>query len=140
MKSLNIIGYSKQLERKIEIEKGLVKPLLKGEDVHRYDDIKTDRCVIFPYKLIEGKAILYTEKELSDTFPLGYSYLKDCEDILRGREKGRLQNDDFWYKYIYPKNGQSNQEKKRNEKNYFYGNNVACVLRRQRKRGNKFQN
>ena len=50
----------------------------------RYDDIKTDRCVIFPYKLIEGKAILYTEKELSDTFPLGYSYLKDCEDILRG--------------------------------------------------------
>lgn len=100
----NIIGYSKQLERSIEIEKGLVKPLLKGEDVHRYDDIKTDRCVIFPYKLIEGKAILYTEKELSDTFPLGYSYLKDCEDILRGREKGRLQNDDFWYKYIYPKN------------------------------------
>lgn len=100
----NIIGYSKQLERNIEIEKGLVKPLLKGEDVHRYDDIKTDRCVIFPYKLIEGKAILYTEKELSDTFPLGYSYLKDCEDILRGREKGRLQNDDFWYKYIYPKN------------------------------------
>ena len=100
----NIIGYSKQFERNIEIEKGLVKPLLKGEDVHRYDDIKTDRCVIFPYKLIEGKAILYTEKELSDTFPLGYSYLKECEDILRGREKGRLQNDDFWYKYIYPKN------------------------------------
>ena len=100
----NVIGYSKQLERNIEIEKGLVKPLLKGEDVHRYDDIKTDRYVIFPYKLIEGKAILYTEKELSDTFPLGYSYLKDCEDILRGREKGRLMNDEYWFKYIYPKN------------------------------------
>ena len=100
----NIIGYSKQLERNIEIEKGLVKPLLKGEDVHRYDDIKTDRYVIFPYKLIDGKAILYTEKELSDTFPLGYSYLKDCEDILRGREKGRLMNDEYWFRYIYPKN------------------------------------
>ena len=100
----NVIGYSKQLERNIEIEKGLVKPLLKGEDVHRYDDIKTDRHVIFPYKLIEGKAILYTEKELSDTFPLGYSYLKDCEDILRGREKGRLMNDEYWFRYIYPKN------------------------------------
>ena len=100
----NVIGYSKQLERNIEIEKGLVKPLLKGEDVHRYDDIKTDRYVIFPYKLIEGKAILYTEKELSDTFPLGYSYLKDCEDILRGREKGRLMNDEYWFRYIYPKN------------------------------------
>ncbi len=99
-----IIGYSKQLSRNIKIERGLVKPLLKGEDVHRYDDIKTDRYVIFPYKLIEGKAILYTEKELSDTFPLGYSYLKDCEDILRGREKGRLMNDEYWFRYIYPKN------------------------------------
>lgn len=99
-----IIGYSKQLNRNIKIEQGLVKPLLKGEDVHRYDDIKTDRYVIFPYKLIEGKAILYTEKELSDTFPLGYSYLKDCEDILRGREKGRLMNDEYWFRYIYPKN------------------------------------
>ena len=99
-----IIGYSKQLNRNIKIEQGFVKPLLKGEDVHRYDDIKTDRYVIFPYKLIEGKAILYTEKELSDTFPLGYSYLKDCEDILRGREKGRLMNDEYWFRYIYPKN------------------------------------
>lgn len=99
-----IIGYSKQLNRNIKIEQGLVKPLLKGEDVHRYDDIKTDRYVIFPYKLIEGKAILYTEKELSDTFPLGYSYLKDCEDILRGREKGRLMDDEYWFRYIYPKN------------------------------------
>ncbi len=95
----NVIGYSKQLERNIEIEKGLVKPLLKGEDVHRYDDIKTDRYVIFPYKLIEGKAILYTEKELSDTFPLGYSYLKDCEDILRGREKGRFNIEGEWFQY-----------------------------------------
>ena len=100
----NIIGYSKQLDRIINIEKGLVKPLLKGEDVHRYDNIKTNRYVIFPYKIDNGKAVLYTEKELSTNFPLGYSYLKECEDILRGREKGRLMNDEYWFKYIYPKN------------------------------------
>jgi hypothetical protein len=34
----------------------------------------------------------------------GYKYLKECENILRGREKGRLKNDDYWYRYIYPKN------------------------------------
>lgn len=100
----NIIGYSKQLDRIINIEKGLVKPLLKGEDVHRYDNIKTNRYVIFPYKIDNVKAVLYTEKELSTNFPLGYSYLKECEDILRGREKGRLMNDEYWFKYIYPKN------------------------------------
>ena len=82
----------------------MVKPLLKGEDVHRYDTIKTDRYVIFPYKIENGKAILYTEDELSELFPHGYAYLKECEHTLRDRERGRLMNDDSWYKYIYPKN------------------------------------
>ena len=95
----NIIGYSKQLERTVSIEKGLIKPLLKGEDVHRYDNIKTNRYVIFPYKLNNGKAVLYSEKELSVLFPNGYSYLKECEDILRNREKGRFNIDGEWFQY-----------------------------------------
>ena len=99
-----IIGESKQLGRKVQIEKGLVKPLLKGEDVHKYDTIKTDRYVIFPYKIMNGKAVLYSESELSEQFPCGYAYLKECEEILREREHGRLRDDDYWYRYIYPKN------------------------------------
>ena len=99
-----IIGESKQSGRKVQIEKGLVKPLLKGEDVHRYNTIKTDRYVIFPYKILNGKAYLYSESELSEQFPCGYAYLKECENILRDREHGRLRNDDYWYRYIYPKN------------------------------------
>lgn len=99
-----VYGYSKQLGYQVCVERGLVKPLLKGEDVHRYDHISTDRFVIFPYKLEKGKAILYTEKEIGDLFPKGYGYLKECEDILRNREKGKLKNDEYWYRYIYPKN------------------------------------
>lgn len=99
-----IVGYSKHLDREITIEKGLVKPLLKGEDVHKYDDIKTNRVVIFPYKLQDDKATLFTEAELENLYPKGYVYLKECEDALRGRENGRLTNDAYWYKYIYPKN------------------------------------
>ena len=99
-----IIGKSKHLNRKVSIERGLVKPLLKGEDVHRYDNISTDRFVVFPYKLDAGKANLYTEKEIFTLYPQGYTYLKECEGVLRDREKGRLRNDDFWFRYIYPKN------------------------------------
>lgn len=99
-----IVGKSKQLECEVQIEKGLVKPLLKGEDVHRYDTIFTDRNVIFPYKIQNGKALLYTESELSELYPKGYEYLKECEGILRDREHGKLKNDDYWYRYIYPKN------------------------------------
>lgn len=99
-----ITGESKYLKRRVKVERGLVRPLLKGEDVHRYDNIKTNRYVIFPYKIERGKAILYTESELSVLFPNGYAYLKECEEELRNREKGRLHDDYYWFRYIYPKN------------------------------------
>ena len=94
-----IEGYSMQLEERVQVEKGLVKPLLKGEDVHRYDDIRTNRCVIFPYKLGHTGACLYEEEEIARIFPLGYKYLKSCEDVLRGREKGRFNIDGRWYQF-----------------------------------------
>ena len=94
-----VYGYSKQLNRSICIERRLVKPLLKGEDVHRYNPISTNRFVIFPYKTEQGKANLYTEKELADLFPQGYSYLKECEEVLRSREKGRFNIDGEWFQY-----------------------------------------
>ena len=105
MEDENIItGYSKHLKTTVKVEKGLIRPLLKGEDVHRYEKITTNRVVIFPYKLENGNAELYKEEEIQENFPNGYSYLKECEDVLRDREKGRLKNDNFWYRYIYPKN------------------------------------
>ena len=99
-----VTGYSKYLSNQVKIERDLVKPLLKGEDVHRYEPVISDRFVIFPYKKEDESAILYTEEELATNFPLGYTYLKECETTLRGREKGRLEKDNYWYKYIYPKN------------------------------------
>jgi len=99
-----VTGFSKYLKHRITVEREFVKPLLKGEDVHRYDNIKSNRFVIFPYSLENDTALLYTEQQLIDRFPLGYSYLKECESELRGREKGRLNNDTNWYRYIYPKN------------------------------------
>ena len=94
-----IIGESKQLNKRITIEKGLVKPLLKGEDVHRYDNLSSDRYVIFPYKLENGTVSLYTEEELKSLFPYGYAYLKECESVLRGREKGRFDVDGQWFQF-----------------------------------------
>ena len=96
--SKEVEGYSKYLQRRIIIENGLVKPLLKGEDVHRYMPLSTDRFVIFPYDLSTGKAELFTESQISSLFPKGYSYLKECETELRGREKGRFNNDK-WYMF-----------------------------------------
>ncbi|MGB3469096.1 MAG: Eco57I restriction-modification methylase domain-containing protein, partial [Cyclobacteriaceae bacterium] len=72
-----VIGFSKQLDCEVKIERNFVKPLLKGDDVHRYEPIKTDRFVLFPYKLIKNTAQLYEELELKNLFPLAYDYLKE---------------------------------------------------------------
>jgi hypothetical protein len=94
-----IVGLSKQLSKIIRIEREFVKPLLKGEDVHRYEKIITNRYVVFPYKLMNGNAELYEEEEIKYQFPLAYVYLKECEDVLRDREKGRFNIDGKWFQF-----------------------------------------
>ncbi|WP_090347009.1 type IIG restriction enzyme/methyltransferase [Elizabethkingia miricola] len=99
-----IEGFSKEIGERIQIEKDFLKPLLKGDDVHRYENLSSDKYVIFPYKFSNNNVELYTETEIQKDFPFAYTYLKRCENTLRGREKGRLKSDNFWYRYIYPKN------------------------------------
>jgi hypothetical protein len=94
-----IIGYSKELDTEVEVEKKLMKPLLKGEQVHRYDILKTNNYALFPYNLKQGKATLIDEQQLKEKFPLGYSYLKQNETTLRERERGRFDIEGKWFQY-----------------------------------------
>jgi hypothetical protein len=52
-----MVIYSKELNKRILIEKGLVKPLLKGDDVHRYETLNADKVVIFPYYILNVSKI-----------------------------------------------------------------------------------
>jgi adenine-specific DNA-methyltransferase len=63
-----VTGFSKQLNSVIKLESKFTKPLLKGEDVHRYENIQTDRVVVFPYRLSNGSAELYREDEIKMNF------------------------------------------------------------------------
>tara|TARA_Y100001970_G_scaffold33131_1_gene41070 strand:+ start:4253 stop:7849 length:3597 start_codon:yes stop_codon:yes gene_type:complete len=98
-----IQGYSKELEREVLIEKQVIKPLLKGNSVHRYEKIYTNEAVIFPYNILSAdnsdKAELLSENEIKNKFPNCYKYFKDCEDILRSREKGKFNLDDGWFQF-----------------------------------------
>ncbi len=44
-----ITGFSKELNKTVSVEKGITKPLLKGDQVHKYKKLKTDNVVLFPY-------------------------------------------------------------------------------------------
>ena len=100
-------AHSPELDERIDIESDLVKPLLLGNQVHRYQPIETSNLVIFPYKTLSDfgtKPTLMSASTIASKFPLGWKYLKRCEVVLRGRERGRLKDDDDWFRYIYPKN------------------------------------
>ena len=92
-----ITGYSKFLGSVVSIESELAHPLLKGEDVHRYSQLVTNRYVVLPYKTNEIEVSLLTENDLSESFPSAYEYFKKCENILRSREKGRFDIDGAWF-------------------------------------------
>ncbi|MEA2027393.1 MAG: TaqI-like C-terminal specificity domain-containing protein, partial [Campylobacterota bacterium] len=89
--------YSKALDAIVEIEEGLIKPMLKGENVHRYKDLSNQYYVLFPYIIENGKAIAMSEEYIANNFPKGYKYLKANEAFLRGREKGRFDNPKEWF-------------------------------------------
>lgn len=94
-------AYSPELDERIQIEKGFVKPLLLGDQVHRYEKLKTRNIVVFPYNLpseISVKATLMSENQIVSYYPKGWEYLKRCEEVLRGRERGRFDNNE-WYQY-----------------------------------------
>src|SRR5690606_25241838 len=98
-----IYGYSKELNKNVIIEKQIVKQIIKGSDIKRYNNLKSNQYVIFPYNIIDEKAQIIEEDEIKIKFPYCYEYLKLNEETLRNREKGKM-NHKYWYSYVYPKN------------------------------------
>ena len=92
-------AYSPELGERIEVEKGFVRPLLLGDQVHRYEPISTSNLVVFPYDdNTRGASSLLPESAIQQRFPKGWAYLKRCEELLRSREHGRFDVAE-WYQF-----------------------------------------
>ncbi len=81
-----------------KIEKGILKPHLRGEDVNKFRHLENNEWLIFPYQLINGKAELIEPEIIEAKYPNTLEYLKVYENILREREKGKYNNK-HWYQY-----------------------------------------
>ncbi len=89
--------FSERAGSEIAIERGLVKPFLRGEDVHRYTaPIPTYYC-IYPYEMVNGKTTIIEEAELKRRFPLGYSYLRTYRTELHEIRLRQKTNPKYWY-------------------------------------------
>lgn len=95
--------YSKSLKKEVRVEPLLFKPIISGADVKRYISPEKRQYILFPYRIINGKAELIKESEIKHLTPRTYEYLSENEGSLKGRENGRMKGTD-WYGYIYRKN------------------------------------
>lgn len=101
----NIIeAYNRKFDYHFTIEKELVKPIVGGKEVIRYNNTLIKNYVLFPYLINNGKAITLNEAIIKEDFPLTYKYIKRFEKELRGRERSKMDIDNVWMTYIYPKN------------------------------------
>ena len=94
-----IKGYNAKFDYHFEIEKEIVKPFIKGNEISKNKNLKNFHYVLFPYE--NGQAI--KEEYIKSELPKTYSYLKHFEKEIRGRERGRMDIVEGWYLYIYPK-------------------------------------
>ncbi|MCD8448477.1 N-6 DNA methylase [Tenacibaculum dicentrarchi] len=89
--------YSSILEQNIELELGLLKPFVKGNQISKYDKIQISLYTIFPYNLVLNKAKPMDFKFIEKEYPLITEYYKKNETFLREREKGRFNNEKEWF-------------------------------------------
>lgn len=97
--------YSTDQEKYYLLEPILLKPVLRGRSINRYNIIDRNSLLIVPYEFIDGKSILIHTERFSSLAPKTLGYLSDCKVKLEKRENGRFKGDS-WYCYGRPQNMQ----------------------------------
>ncbi len=89
----------------LTLEDGLMHPLVSGPEAKRYLSPQTETYLLFPYLMAsDQKMRLISESEMQSRYPFGWAYLKSNEIELRRREKNKMNDDNNWWGYNYPKN------------------------------------
>lgn len=89
--------YSKAAETELLLEPDLLHPLASGTEVERYAFKPLEALLLFPYRRGEDGMRLLSEAEL-DSLPRTAEYLRSHEDLLRGREQGKMDGQG-WYAF-----------------------------------------
>jgi methylase of polypeptide subunit release factors len=91
--------FSEATEQEHRLETDLMHPLCKGSlDVRRYHIGDLSRSILFPYRMVSGRATLIPCSEFKGEFPNAWQYLQTCREILEARERGKWKHE-RWYAF-----------------------------------------
>ena len=86
--------------KRFPIERGLCRDIVNPNKLNTITDLNTlIEKVIFPYRVENGRALVYTPDEMSHHFPKAFAYLKANKKVLLGRDKGDTSNYPQWYAF-----------------------------------------
>lgn len=89
-------NYNKQIYK---IERNITKKISKISDFIDDKSFKNNmRRIIFPYKLLNNKAVIIEENEFKIKYPCCYKYLQIVKSELLKRDKGQVEYP-AWYAY-----------------------------------------
>lgn len=89
---------SKEDNKEYLIESELLYPLAKGGDSKQFTFNDPKRLILFPYKKVNGKAVLIDQKTMKKRYPNAWSYLNKHKKALDAREKGKWKGPK-WYMF-----------------------------------------
>ncbi|MCG2768289.1 MAG: Eco57I restriction-modification methylase domain-containing protein, partial [Anaerolineae bacterium] len=100
---LRVIGdegyYSEAIQQEVPLEEALLHPLCKGSlNIRRYHVSDVTRYILFPYRLVQGKAELLSAVDLREEYPVTWEYLKTNRRRLEERERGKWKHE-RWYAF-----------------------------------------
>ena len=81
-----------------KIEKGILRKSVYDAKLLKYNRIKANSYIIFPYQVINGKSELIREDEMRNRYPLAYEYLSGFRHELDKRNMTNRTKSN-WYAY-----------------------------------------
>ncbi len=81
------------------VEKTILKRLLKGKDIRKWNVDWKGFYVVYPYYVKNNNASLISLLEIKEKFPLAYDYFKNYEENLKSREDQRFRNEENWHQF-----------------------------------------
>lgn len=82
-----------------DIEKGILRRVLKGDEIHRWKFDWQNLWVVFPYDVHTGEAELLSKETLQKDYPLAWEFFADHESRLKKRDGGSWKDVKEWWAF-----------------------------------------
>lgn len=94
----NYVYFHDQHSREFKIEKDILRTGIYDTQISSYEKIVPNCYIIFPYKEVNGKPVLYSLAEMAEDFPYALAYLTENKARLDERKmNGRKEEN--WFSF-----------------------------------------